>query len=336
MASGDLPADGELRLGPVQLPAGRRVVPWEEPGQPVAWVTRDQVPQPGPVWSALADLHAGTGLVPVLLADDDPDYDFGFMLPCDPAGISQVDPAQLLAPRWDDWMADQAEAARSPRGPWPTPLTTQFLGLEPRPDGGPGLADIVKAIMNVATDPAASAELSRRSGLDLRNAGLPRPGEATQDRAESQPPAVPARPFPGLAPPSDSRLTSAERDRALGALPAARIGLVPAARPADVLAVVGWTAFDDPSYPDDIRNAVWIGAVLRSWEDRFGARLLTIGPGAEIKLLVDRPPRTAEAAGQIAVEHSVFCDECAGKGLGSVPDIAHAILDTPIWTFWWD
>jgi Domain of unknown function (DUF4253) len=36
------------------------------------------------------------------------------------------------------------------------------------------------------------------------------------------------------------------------------------------------------------------------------------------------------------VEHSVFCDECAGKGLGSVPDIAHAILDTPIWTFWWD
>ncbi len=76
--------------------------------------------------------------------------------------------------------------------------------------------------------------------------------------------------------------------------------------------------------------------MLRSWEDRFGARLLTIGPGAEIQLLVDRPPRTREAAEQIAVEHCVFCDECAGQGLGSVPEVAAAILDAPIWTFWWD
>jgi hypothetical protein len=51
---------------------------------------------------------------------------------------------------------------------------------------------------------------------------------------------------------------------------------------------------------------------------------------------VDRPPRTPEAAEQIAVEHCVFCDECAGQGLGSVPEVAAAILAAPIWTFWWD
>ena len=32
MARGDLPADGELQLGPVQLPPGRRIVPWEGRG----------------------------------------------------------------------------------------------------------------------------------------------------------------------------------------------------------------------------------------------------------------------------------------------------------------
>jgi hypothetical protein len=335
MASGDLPADGELRLGPVRLPAGRRIVPWEGPGQPAAWVTRDPVRQPGPVWSALSGLHAETGLVPVLLADEDPDDDFGFALPCDPAEIDRVDPVQILAPRWDYWMADEAEAARGPHGPWPTPRTTRFPGLEPRPDGGPELADIIKVIMNVASDPAASAELSRVSELDRQNAGWPLTPDATA-AADDEAPAVPARPFPGLAPSPDSRLTSAERDSALGALPAARIGLVPAARPADVLAVVGWIAFDDPAYPDEIRNAVWIGAVLRSWEERFGARLLTIGPGAEIKLLVDRPPRTPEAAEQIAAEHCVFCDEGAGQGRGSIPEVAAAILNAPIWTFWWD
>ena len=163
MGRGDLPADGAPRLGPVQLPPGRRIVPWDGPGQPAAWVTREPVPQPGPVWSALSGLHAGTGLVPVPLDDGDS------VSPCRaPGRIDQVDPAVL---------------ARGPVG---------------------------------------------------------------------------------------------------------------------------------------------------------GARLLTIGPGAEIQLLVDRPPRTREAAEQIAVEHCVFCDECAGQGLGSVPEVAAAILDAPIWTFWWD
>ena len=152
MGRGDLPADGAPRLGPVQLPPGRRIVPWDGPGQPAAWVTREPVPQPGPVWSALSGLHAGTGLVPVLLADDaDPDYDFGFAVPCDPAEIDQVDPVQILAPRWDGRMADQAEAARGPHGPWPTPRTTEFLGLVPRTDGGPTLDGIVMAVLRAAT-----------------------------------------------------------------------------------------------------------------------------------------------------------------------------------------
>lgn len=83
-------------------------------------------------------------------------------------------------------------------------------------------------------------------------------------------------------------------------------------------------------------NAVWIGSVLRSFEDRFGATLLKLGLGDELRLLVDRPPRTLEHATQIAVEHSVFCNECAGQGLREIPAIAAALVSAPIWTFWWD
>ena len=64
MATDTLPEEGELRLGAVMLPPGRRIVPQEGPGEPVAWVTTQPVPDPGRVWSALSDAHLETGLVP--------------------------------------------------------------------------------------------------------------------------------------------------------------------------------------------------------------------------------------------------------------------------------
>jgi hypothetical protein len=73
-----------------------------------------------------------------------------------------------------------------------------------------------------------------------------------------------------------------------------------------------------------------------SFEDRFGATLLKLGPGAVRRLLVHRPPRTLEHASRIAAEHSVFCDECAGQGLREALAIAAALIGAPIWTFWWD
>lgn len=45
-----------------------------------------------------------------------------------------------------------------------------------------------------------------------------------------------------------------------------------------VLPLIGWTA------SDQFADALPVAAVLRSWEDRFGARLLEVG-FAEIRLL---------------------------------------------------
>ena len=149
------------------------------------------------------------------------------------------------------------------------------------------------------------------------------------------------RAFPGLALSGDAALTPAERQQALDVMlpemrltslpqPAARIGLVAAARPADVLPAIGWWGVANRGY----EFLLPLAAVLRSWEDRFGACLIDVG-FAEIRLLVERPPRTLEAAQRIAAEHYVLADR-SGEGPKAVSRIAASLVNAPIWAFWWD
>jgi hypothetical protein len=75
--------------------------------------------------------------------------------------------------------------------------------------------------------------------------------------------------------------------------------------------------------------------MLRSWESRFGARLLRIGGDAILQVLVERPPRTVAAARRVAAEHRAFADEVPGTE-DTVTSIAGHIIGAPIWQFWWD
>ncbi len=142
--------------------------------------------------------------------------------------------------------------------------------------------------------------------------------------------------FPGLAPPADATPATPDRRRALSMVPAARVGLVASQRPADVLPIVGWTTFDEFYEPVPVSNATWIAAILRSWEDRFAATLLNVGPRTQIRLLVRRPPQTPEAAQRIAAEHYAFADGCGDGQLRDISGIASRLVNAPIWTFWWD
>ena len=96
MATDMLPDEGELRLGAVMLPPGRRIVPQEGAGEPVAWVTTQPVPDPGLIWSALSDAHLETGLVPVVLTDGEKDENFFFSAPDDLAELDHLDAASVL------------------------------------------------------------------------------------------------------------------------------------------------------------------------------------------------------------------------------------------------
>jgi len=140
-----------------------------------------------------------------------------------------------------------------------------------------------------------------------------------------------SRQFPGLAPASEQQLDPGHLGDVLGSLPAARIGLVPAMRPADVLPLIGWAPSDWSA------SALAVAAVLRSWEERFGARLLEVG-FAEIRLLVQRPPRGLDAARRVAAEHYAFADECGECGaISYVAQITASLLNQPaVWQFCWD
>jgi hypothetical protein len=137
------------------------------------------------------------------------------------------------------------------------------------------------------------------------------------------------RKFPGLAPAEDTPLDPRELDEILGSLPARRIGLAPANRPADVLPLIGWSGATNR-----YRNSLPIAAVLRSWEDRFGARLLEVGFD-DLSVLASRPPRTTQHAQRLAAEQWTVSDEC-GPGLTDIAAITAQLLTSPIWRFWWD
>jgi hypothetical protein len=176
---------------------------------------------------------------------------------------------------------------------------------------------------------------------DAAHAG-PRPGEPRHDDDDWDPKIGYRTDAPGsrgvvhVRPPGRGRDPAAlQGNRSLGGAHQphqytrhARIGLVPAQRPADVLARLGWQGAVNS------RSTADITAVLRSWEDRFGARLLEVGL-ADIRLLVSRPPRTLEAALPIAAEHFAFSEEAHG-GLRCIDAIARAMVGNPFWDFWWD
>lgn len=109
-----------------------------------------------------------------------------------------------------------------------------------------------------------------------------------------------------------------------------RLGLVSVTRPADVPAALGWlgpiNAFDDMGP---------LSAVLRSWEDRFGA--FVIGMGFDtLMLYVAHPPKTAREALAIAAEHAAVCSDNIQQGAGSIEAYAEELLENPVWSFWWD
>jgi hypothetical protein len=102
------------------------------------------------------------------------------------------------------------------------------------------------------------------------------------------------------------------------------LALVPAARGADALVVSGWC-----------RAAP--AAVVRSWEDRFGARVVGIGPDA-LFLSVAAPPVTIEHACGVAAEHVAFCPANLWHSSWDphyVADYAAGIRGSRRWDFWW-
>lgn len=106
-----------------------------------------------------------------------------------------------------------------------------------------------------------------------------------------------------------------------------RLGLVPVNRSADVPAVTQWWPGDEM----DIAAAI---AVLRSWEERFGVRMVQFGYDS-LELSVAAPPRTLADAERVAAEHFALCVENIGRGSGDLSLYAEELIGARHWSFWW-
>jgi Domain of unknown function (DUF4253) len=112
--------------------------------------------------------------------------------------------------------------------------------------------------------------------------------------------------------------------------------LAPAARPADAVAQVGWSGACNWSL-----TGADVAAVLRSWEDRFGAYVVRIGFAA-LDVVVTRPPVTVEQCLGVADEHLAFCpdnfapQDQADPVLYSQDEYAALLRGARTWHFRWD
>lgn len=139
-------------------------------------------------------------------------------------------------------------------------------------------------------------------------------------------------PSPALTPLADPAAVAAVlADELLTHGPRRHLGLVRAERGADVLAVLGWLGATN----HDTAPAV-LSSVLRSWEDRFGARLVGVGFDT-VALSVAAPPADAAEALPVAAEHLAFCyDAISQEGPGDLAEYAAGLVGTGAWWFWWD
>ncbi|WP_330459163.1 DUF4253 domain-containing protein [Streptomyces sp. NBC_00820] len=144
--------------------------------------------------------------------------------------------------------------------------------------------------------------------------------------------------WPGLAP-AGSRTadpdTRAERIAdglaAGSAFKEPHLALVPARRSADIPAAIGWTG--PLNYDNDVAR---LCAILRSWEDRFGIRV--VGLGFDILVVsVAAPPATLAEAEAVAAEHFAFCpDNILQNGPDNLRGYAEQLIGVASWSFWWD
>ena len=302
-----LPEDGEADLGAVTLPTGHRVRGSLPPtsGDPVMWVTDAPVESPGHRWRDLEVAATSVGLISVFL-DDLPHapgrpWDSGEFIRIDDPAPERYDPDVVFRQQWNSHVPLGSLA----------PGDREEMNREWMTSSLPPYPDWLLAAGENEDEEETSIFLEQAAPWGIQ--------------------------FPGLALAETAPDDTSRYDAAIVGTPAARIGLVAASRAADIPALIGWSGAINNFRGDE--GAVILSAMMRSWEDRFGARLFRLGFDT-MDFLVRRPPATLASAQAVAAEHFSFAGiESLNSQVVPTPSIgslADLILGNPIWHFWWD
>ncbi|MBB5933340.1 DUF4253 domain-containing protein [Streptomyces zagrosensis] len=309
---------------------------WHEP---LLW--RATEPTAEETWGQLLPALKAAGLQPVLLGGaretdgDQPwDEELGPDMATDP---DEFDAAELLAEWWAD---NTAPVEDEERGDATAPQHDAREHDGPRvAAGGTGTAEDTDAA-DAADDTATNGVVDGLADGEDEDAGPARrgTGSAADEVDDAEALAPYGIEWPGLAQPRIPLVDPDERAAEVAAalveydiLTAPRIALVPAERSADILAAIGWLG--TLNYDND---AAPFSAVLRSWEDRFGIRVVALEFDV-LHVSVPHPPRTLEEALPIAAEHFAFCPDNIWQDSETLEQYAREhLVDKHNWSFWWD
>jgi hypothetical protein len=104
---------------------------------------------------------------------------------------------------------------------------------------------------------------------------------------------------------------------------------IPTPRSWEVPAYLQFGAWNDCPAPEEHV------AVLRCWNEKYGADLITLTHDI-IECTVSRPPTTEEGAMELAREQFIYCSDIVYQGTESLSALAATLLNGKTWYFWWD
>jgi len=124
--------------------------------------------------------------------------------------------------------------------------------------------------------------------------------------------------------------------------PLLAIGVL-AQRPLDRANILVIPAASGPEVPAHLRYGNWNEcpraeyhvALLRSWHERYGAELVSMGADT-VELRVKRRPASREEALALAREHYAYCNETVDQGTQGLATRAANLMRSDWWFFWWD
>ncbi|NNN36258.1 DUF4253 domain-containing protein [Streptomyces sp. S3(2020)] len=142
--------------------------------------------------------------------------------------------------------------------------------------------------------------------------------------------------WPGLAVPAAAAGADPDACAAEAATAVVRRGwarclaLVQAERGSDVPIALNWPGMTNHMGKDDLSG------VVRSWEDRFGARVVAFEHGG-LHVSAAVPPKDLHEAHVLAAEHYLACPDVFHNDFGDWENTyPQELLTRRDWYFWWD
>ena len=125
------------------------------------------------------------------------------------------------------------------------------------------------------------------------------------------------------------RFTSATDVLSEEPLPFVEIALLPTPHSWEAPAFLLWGGWNDVPSPGELV------AIFRRWSRTYGAEVVAM-TGAVVEMTVPEPPATERDAIDLAREHFLVAPDNVWQGTGDLDLLAAAVLDAPVWYFWWD